>query len=356
MCPAGSRMGAAAATSSGLELLADDRVAVGPCAGDLVARAFEAECGELVLGEVAGEHAPGRRRGERGQRADAPRGMQRRGRRLREQRQHLRALPARRGARSRRARPRCRAGSRGRRRAACSRRSSTRVRRGAIRGGRRASRRPARRSRPRPASRRVRESWLLSEPTSAARRTTPRPSRAASGVASAARTSSPRASPVVPGFMRPATGRRAPWRGAPRTRRAPPRSRRRAAAGRSSRAARPRAPRSGRRGRAQPPRVQRSKLSVVATVGRQKHSRKRSSVCSAPKKWPPWPTSTWAPNARLSSSTSIGVNCRSMRSRISASATNFAGEVTRPPSSQPVDCQTTLAPAKNADCSVFIDS
>jgi hypothetical protein len=47
---------------------------------------------------------------------------------------------------------------------------------------------------------------------------------------------------------------------------------------------------------------------VVAIVGRQKHSRKRSRVCSAPKECPPCPTSACAPKARLSSSNSTGVN------------------------------------------------
>ena len=84
---------------------------------------------------------------------------------------------------------------------------------------------------------------------------------------------------------------------------------------------------------------QRSKLSVVATVGRQKHSRKRSSVCSAPKKWPPWPTSACAPKARLASSTSTRRELRQQEVEQLASATNFSNDVTRPPSSQPADCQ-----------------
>ena len=51
-----------------------------------------------------------------------------------------------------------------------------------------------------------------------------------------------------------------------------------------------------------------------------------------------------------------GVNCVCNRSISSTSATNFACEVTRPPSSQPADCQTTFAPARKAACNVFIDS
>src|SRR5581483_12507655 len=105
-----------------------------------------------------------------------------------------------------------------------------------------------------------------------------------------------------------------------------------------------------------PFRVQRSKLSVVATVGRQKQSRKRARVCCAPKKCPPWPTSTCASKARLASSTSSLANWWIIRSSSSQSAANFSNDVTRPPSSQPADCQHTFAPARNAAPSVFIAS
>src|SRR6476469_8046834 len=69
---------------------------------------------------------------------------------------------------------------------------------------------------------------------------------------------------------------------------------------------------------------QRSKFSVVAATVRKKHSRKRSRVCAAPRKWPPWPTSWCAEYASDSSSIRSGSNAACSIRSCSTSTTNFS--------------------------------
>ena len=310
--PAASRIGAAAATSPGSN------------SSRTIAKPSRARCGRSPRAapaspsaassssvEVADEHAAGRGGRERRQPADAAGGMQRRARRLGEQRQHLRALPdgeVRALAELGHEAPQ---DGRARRRAGEPRRRSSRARRRASRAGRRASRGRARRSPARRASRACARAGSCRRRPSRSGATTPRPSRAASGAESATSTSRPRASPTVPGFTPapPRADRRARRRGARRTRPAPPRSRRRAGPLVASRAAPRRGARREPRGRAARRASSGRCCPSSRPSGRQKHSRKRSSVCCAPKKWPPWPTSTCASSARLASSTSSGVNC-----------------------------------------------
>ena len=76
-------------------------------------------------------------------------------------------------------------------------------------------------------------------------------------------------------------------------------------------------------------------------------------VCAAPRKCPPWPTSSWAPNAIESSSISSGVNSCCSICTSSMSMMNFSKPATSPPSSQPAECMTQLAPARNVGSSVI---
>ena len=79
-------------------------------------------------------------------------------------------------------------------------------------------------------------------------------------------------------------------------------------------------------------------------------------VCIAPRKWPPWPTSRWASNARSSSVISSGVNSFCSSSSTWTSITYFSKHETRPPSSQPAVCITKLVPARKVGSIVISDS
>ena len=106
----------------------------------------------------------------------------------------------------------------------------------------------------------------------------------------------------------------------------------------------------------EPPRVQRSWLSVVATVGRQKQSRKRSSVCCGAEEV------AALPDLGVGVEGEAGLVDLGRRELVQQEVEQLAvghellEQVTRPPSSQPADCQHTLAPARNAACSVFMAS
>ena len=134
-----------------LELLAHDRVAERARRGDALRVAGEPERGQLVVGQVEGQRAAGRGRRERRQGAHEPGRADRARGRLREQREHARALAHRQVRALAEVVARARAAGGEPRPAVAARPHARPARRPASRCGRRACRDRARRARARPA-------------------------------------------------------------------------------------------------------------------------------------------------------------------------------------------------------------